>query len=140
MGVSLLTSDSSIKTPMLLKGKIDTVLTLVSMAVFRVALTITLTVLADPLVATTNLSVASMASKTRVASATALAMEELARDTVRVRRDLISSSVNSRRRTRARREVISSSVNSIRITRARRVAMVAKGDRATVATVDIEGC
>ena len=98
-----------------------------------------------------------MASKTRVASATALAMEELAGDTVRVRRELTSSSVNSRRRTRPRRDTVPAadtvrdnstrprrainlSSSSIRITRARRVAMVAKGDRATVATVDIEGC
>merc|ERR1712156_656573 len=138
--VSLITSDSSTKTPMLLKGKIASVLTLASMVVSRIALTKALPVLADPLVATTKLSVASMASKTRVASASALAMEELARGTARVRRDLTSSSVNSRRHTRARKEVTSSSVNSRRLTRARREAMVAKEDRATVATVDIEGC
>merc|ERR1712156_1044669 len=104
--VSLITSDSSTKTLMLLKGKIASVLTLASMAVSRIALTKALPVLADPLVATTKLSVASMASKTRVASATALAMEELARGTARVRRDLTSSSVNSRRHTRARKEAV----------------------------------
>merc|ERR1712051_1062160 len=168
--VSHLTSEISSDAHLLLKSNNRGVLTSVSTAVSKITLTIAFKILAEHLVATTRASVASMAlvasmtivsitTKTRVASTSAqtmaLAMEELARDTVRVRRAVTSSSLHLKRRTRARavdtvrdnprrqRRLTNSSSNSTRTTRARRVDMVATRDKATVATAtngEIEGC